>query len=75
MPEDTQDCTSAVREIMYKQSQLVVVKDHNTQTSTVTNKCHELNFLDIFDQYALNSIADNSNSMVHEDINQVLKRK
>lgn len=67
MPEDTQDCAEAVREIVHKQSQLVVVKDHNTQTSTVTNKYQELNFLDLFDQYALNSIADNS--MVHEDIN------
>ena len=67
MPEDTRDCSEAVREIVHKQSQLVVVKDHNTQTSTVTNKYHELNFLDLFDQYALNSIADNS--MVHEDIN------
>ena len=67
MPEDTRDCSEAVREIVHKQSQLVVVKDHNTQTSTVTHKYHELNFLDLFDQYALNSIADNS--MVHEDIN------
>lgn len=67
MPEDTLDCSEAVREIVHKQSQLVVVKDNNTQTSTVTNKYHELNFLDLFDQYALNSIADNC--MVHEDIN------
>lgn len=67
MPENTQNCTEAVREIMHKQSLLEVVKDHNTQTSTVTNKYHELNFLDLFDQYALNNITDNS--MVHEDIN------
>lgn len=67
MPENTQNCTEAVREIMHKQSLLEVVKDHNTQTSTVTNKYHELNFLDLFDQYALNSITDNS--MVHNDIN------
>lgn len=67
MPENTQNCTEAVREIMHKQSLLEVVKDHNTQTSTVTNKYHELNFLDLFDQYALNSITDNS--MVHGDIN------
>ena len=66
MPENTQNCTEAVREIMHKQSLLEVVKDHNTQTSTVTNKYHELNFLDLFDQYALNSITDNS--MVHGDI-------
>lgn len=69
MPEVTRDCSEAVREIVHKQSQLVVVKDHNTQTSTVTNKCHELNFLELFDKYALNSIADNS--MVHEDVNWV----
>lgn len=67
MPENTQNCTEAVREIMHKQSLLEVVKDHNTQTSTVTNKYHELNFLDLFDQYELNSITDNS--MVHDDIN------
>ena len=67
MPENTQNCTEAVREIMHKQSLLEVVKDHNTQTSTVMNKYHELNFLDLFDQYALNSITDNS--MVHDDIN------
>lgn len=67
MPENTKNCTEAVREIMHKQSLLEVVKDHNTQTSTVTNKYHELNFLDLFDQYALNSITDNS--MVHNDIN------
>lgn len=67
MPENTQNCTEAVREIMHKQSLLEVVKDRNTQTSTVTNKYHELNFLDLFDQYALNSITDNS--MVYDDIN------
>lgn len=67
MPENTQNCTEAVREIMHKQSLLEVVKDRNTQTSTVTNKYHELNFLDLFDQYALNSITDNS--MIHDDIN------
>lgn len=67
MPENTQNCTEAVREIMHKQSLLEVVKDHNTQTSTVTNKYHELNFLDLFDQYELNSITDNS--MVHDAIN------
>lgn len=67
MPENTQNCTEAVREIMHKQSLLEVVKDRNTQTSTVTNKYHELNFLYLFDQYALNSITDNS--MLHDDIN------
>lgn len=67
MPEVTQDCSEAVREIVHKQSQLIVVKDHHTQTSTIKNKYQELNFLDLFDQYALNSIADNC--MVHEDVN------
>lgn len=67
MPENTQNCTEAVREIMHKQSLLEVVKNRNTQTSTVTNKYHELNFLYLFDQYALNSITDNS--MLHDDIN------
>ena len=67
MPENTQNCTEAVRGIMHQKSLLEVVKDSHTQTSTVTNKYHELNFLDLFDQYALNSITDNS--MVHNDIN------
>mgnify|MGYP003177751080 FL=1 len=51
---------------MCKQSQLVVVKDRKTQTSTVKNKYHELSYLDLFDQYAFNSITENN--MLHEDI-------
>lgn len=66
MPEETQNCREAVREIMCKQSQLVVVKDRKTQTSTVKNKYHELSYLDLFDQYAFNSITENN--MLHEDI-------
>ncbi|MDY4557349.1 MAG: DNA (cytosine-5-)-methyltransferase [Alloprevotella sp.] len=44
-PEETQDCTEAVREIIYEQSKLVVVKDKTTQTSTIKLKCQQLNFL------------------------------
>lgn len=65
-PSETQDCTAAVREIMHKQSQLVVVKDNKTQTSTVESVCTQLNFLDLFDQYELEPITQNC--MVREDI-------
>ncbi len=44
-PEDTQEYREAVHEIMGKQSQLIVVKDHKTQTSTITKECQQLNFL------------------------------
>ena len=50
-PSETQDCTAAVRQIINDQSQLVVVKDNNTQTSTVKAKVKQLNFLDLLDQY------------------------
>ena len=65
-PSETQDCTAAVRGIMRKQSQLVVVKDNKTQTSKVEAVCTQLNFLDLFDQYNLEPITQNS--MVREDI-------
>ena len=64
-PSDTQDCTIAVREIMRKQSQIVVVKDNKTQTSKVEAVCTQLNFLDLFDQYELEPIT--KNCMVRED--------
>lgn len=65
-PSETQDCAKAVREIMRKQSQLVVVKDNKTQTSKVKAICTQLNFLDLFDQYELDPITQNC--MVREDI-------
>ncbi len=58
-PSETQDCTAAVREIMRKQSQLVVVKDNKTQTSKVEDVCAQLNFLNLFDQYKLDPITRN----------------
>lgn len=46
-PEATQDCTEAVRQIMYEQSKLVVVKNRATQTSTVQQqKYKQLSFLE-----------------------------
>ncbi|MCQ2259020.1 MAG: DNA (cytosine-5-)-methyltransferase [Bacteroidaceae bacterium] len=66
VPSETQDCTSAVREIMRKQSQLVVVKDNKTQTSKVEAVCTQLNFLDLFEQYELEPITQNCT--VQEDI-------
>lgn len=49
-PEETQDCTNAVKKIMQAQSQLIVVKDKKTQTSTIklTDKCP--NYLELFDR-------------------------
>lgn len=64
-PSETQDCAKAVREIMRKQSQLVVVKDNKTQTSKVEAICTQLNFFDLFDQYELDPITQNC--MVRED--------
>lgn len=66
MPEETQDCNKAVCEIMHEQSQLVVVKDNKTQTSTITKKYKQLNFLELYDQYALDSIMENN--VVCDDI-------
>ena len=43
------------------------LKKREIKTVALKSKYHELNFLDIFDQYALNSITDNS--MAHDDIN------
>lgn len=44
-PEETQDCTAAIQEIMHEQSQLVVVKNRSTQTSTIRKKYKQLSFL------------------------------
>ena len=63
-PYETQDCTIAVREIMCKQAQLVIVKDNRTQTSKLETVCTQLNFLNLFDQYELKPIIQNN--MVRE---------
>jgi DNA (cytosine-5)-methyltransferase 1 len=47
-PSETQDCTAAVNEIVAEQSQLVVVKDNSTQTSTIKSDCKQLNFFPAF---------------------------
>lgn len=59
LPEDAQDCEDAVKEIMFAQSQLIVKKDKATQTSTIQTKYKQLNFFDLFEQYAYNPIAEN----------------
>ena len=61
-PEETQDCSAAVHQIMYEQSRLVVVKDNQTQTSTIQTGCKQFDFLD---QYAGNPITDHA--MLHEE--------
>lgn len=58
-PSETQDCTAAVREIMHKQSHLMVVKDNRTQTSKNEVVCAQLNFLDLLNQYELEPITQN----------------
>lgn len=66
-PEKTQDCSDAVRKIMYEQSQLEVVKNRVTQTSMVKkNTYKQLSLFDLFDQYAFDSITENS--MMYGDI-------
>jgi hypothetical protein len=47
-PSETQDCVSAVNEITAEQSQLIVVKDNSTQTSTIKEGCKQLNFFSAF---------------------------
>ena len=59
-PEETQDCREAVREIISEQSKLVVVKDKATQTSTIKHRYQQLNFIELFDQFALENIQENS---------------
>ena len=53
--------------IMDRRLNRETLKKREKKTPESKSKYHELNFLDLFDQYALNSIADNT--MVHEDIN------
>ena len=65
-PSETEDCRDAVQEIIREQSKLVVVKDKATQTSTILQTYKQLNFLDIFDQYADAPIVENT--MVQEDM-------
>lgn len=59
MPESAQDCSAAVRKICNEQSQLIVKKDNRTQTSTVTQDC-QLNFIDLFDQYAFENVTEST---------------
>lgn len=58
-PTTTQDCTEAVKKIMHEQSQLIVVKDNTTQTSTIKRKVAQLNFLDLLDMYSQEPIVEN----------------
>lgn len=60
MPSESQDCSAAVRQIIKEQSQLVVVKDKTTQTSTIKQVVKQLNFLDLFDQYEYEPITANA---------------
>lgn len=65
MPEETQDCSSAVNKIIQEQSKIIQIKDAKTQTSTVKKQAYkQLNFCDLFEKYALDSITENC--MVHE---------
>lgn len=65
MPEETQDCSSAVNKIIQEQSEIIQIKDAKTQTSTVKKQAYkQLDFCDLFEKYALDSITENC--MVHE---------
>jgi DNA-cytosine methyltransferase len=49
MPEETQNCDEAVREILKEQSQFIQMKDAKTQTSTIKKQdCRQLDFFDTF---------------------------
>lgn len=61
-PSETADCTEAIGKIMQEQSQLVVVKDKTTQTSTVKSHVKQLH---LFSQYEEN--LPEGRSMVSED--------
>lgn len=49
-PSQTADCLFDVREIMSKQSQLVVCKNKKNQTSTINDTVRQLNLFDFYDQ-------------------------
>lgn len=64
-PSVTADCSEAVRTIMQEQSQLVVVKDNKTQTSTVKKTSKQLTYFDSLSDF--DGIASQS-TMVSEEI-------
>lgn len=59
-PEETQDCSEAVREIIHEQSSLVVVKDKATQTSTIKKKNQQPSFPGLLEQFTANSMVNDS---------------
>lgn len=58
-PSQTEDCTEAVRTIMRKQSQLVVIKDNKMQMSTINKQYRQLDLFDLFDRYEYQPITVN----------------
>lgn len=65
-PSQTEDCDEAVKKIMKEQSQLVVVKNNETQTSEIKGVAMQLNFLDMLDFYP--DLTGTGAPMVKEDI-------
>lgn len=63
-PLETEDCTSAVSEIMHEYSKCTFIKDNTTQTSIKKDSTKQLNLFSLFELYADNSIVDNS--FVHD---------
>lgn len=59
IPEEASDCREAIAEIMRQQDRIIVVKDKNTQTSTIKKGYRQLNIFDLFDQYANSPIIEN----------------
>lgn len=58
-PEKTKDCTSAVAAILRKQSEMVVVKNNITQTSTIQKGIRQLNLFDLYNDFLDNPISTN----------------
>lgn len=58
-PEKTKDCTNAVAIILKKQSEMVVVKNNTTQTSTIQKGIRQLNLFDLYNDFLDNPISTN----------------
>lgn len=61
-PEQTADCSDAVREIFKNNEGLIEYKDKKTQTYKVDVKYRQLNLFDLFNDYGDNAIVENSNA-------------
>ena len=59
-PSETADCSDAVKQIIHEQSKLIVVKDKNTQTSTIAEDCSKLDLFSLYEEYSDSFVTENS---------------